>query len=266
MAILHNNYLDEDWENIMHNQRHHTHAAATVTTLQDSDNEGPSIISHPVVAVMASSSFLFAMASTNHSTVFTPNSDDSESSVEENIVDAEMSSLAVDEPPVVDASVSTSAPLHADHLFWCCKTSGPALDFSFTFNALIDHGSQTVLIHDDYVRQLSLRWHKLPVPKFIEMAMADGDKKVVIKLSEYIRLSLHDPSSHWSARTVHAIIAPGLCSPVILGLPFLSHNCIVIDHELRTTVNKDTSFDLLNLHLFNETSPSMLRTTLKERF
>jgi hypothetical protein len=45
---------------------------------------------------------------------------------------------------------------------------------------------------------------------------------------------------------VRAIVAPGLCAPVILGLPFLSHNNIVIDHAARTAIDKTSNFDLLN--------------------
>ena len=37
-----------------------------------------------------------------------------------------------------------------------------------------------------------------------------------------------------------------LCAPVILGLPFLVHNHIVIDHADRTVIDKISGFDLLN--------------------
>ena len=42
------------------------------------------------------------------------------------------------------------------------------------------------------------------------------------------------------------MIAPTLCAPILLGLPFLSHNQIVIDHTTRTAVDKTTGFDLMN--------------------
>src|ERR1700720_4163413 len=45
---------------------------------------------------------------------------------------------------------------------------------------------------------------------------------------------------------MHAVIAPSLCAHVVLGLPFLAHNKIVIDHDARTVIDKTTNFDLLN--------------------
>jgi hypothetical protein len=68
----------------------------------------------------------------------------------------------------------------------------------------------------------------------------------VVQLTEWVKLSLYDVSNLWSSKTVRAVIAPSLCAPVILGLPFLSHNNIVIDHAARTAIDKTTGFDLLN--------------------
>ena len=50
----------------------------------------------------------------------------------------------------------------------------------------------------------------------------------------------------WSSKPVRALVAPGLCSNILLGLPFLVHNKIVIDHEAHTAVDKSSGFDLLN--------------------
>ena len=41
-------------------------------------------------------------------------------------------------------------------------------------------------------------------------------------------------------------MAPGLCLNILLGLPFLVHNKIVIDHESRMAIDKNCGFDLLN--------------------
>jgi hypothetical protein len=76
--------------------------------------------------------------------------------------------------------------------------------------------------------------------------MSPGSDKVEIELTEWVKLKLHDPSSFYSAWTVHAIIAPALCVPVLLGLPFLVHNHIVIDHKAHTVIDKKSNFDLLN--------------------
>jgi hypothetical protein len=73
----------------------------------------------------------------------------------------------------------------------------------------------------------------------------DGQKNELC-LTEWVKLTLRDPSAYWTAKTVCAIVAPGLCSSVILGLPFLTHNNIVIDHNSCTTIDKSMGFDLLH--------------------
>ena len=45
---------------------------------------------------------------------------------------------------------------------------------------------------------------------------------------------------------VKALIAPGLGMPIILGLPFLIHNTIIMDHTSRTCIDKRSQYDLLN--------------------
>ncbi|KAJ3773029.1 hypothetical protein FB446DRAFT_606534, partial [Lentinula raphanica] len=57
---------------------------------------------------------------------------------------------------------------------------------------------------------------------------------------------LRDPSDWWRSRTVRALILPSLCHPMILGLPFLSHNSLVIDYSLRSISPRHSSFDLLH--------------------
>ncbi len=41
-------------------------------------------------------------------------------------------------------------------------------------------------------------------------------------------------------------MAPSLCLPIILGLPFLKHNHIVVDTTYRTAVHFDSGLDLLH--------------------
>ncbi|KAJ3991084.1 hypothetical protein F5050DRAFT_1538697, partial [Lentinula boryana] len=59
-------------------------------------------------------------------------------------------------------------------------------------------------------------------------------------------LSLEDPHLAWRSRTVRALVVPFLCSPMILGLPFLAHNNLVTDYSARTVIDKSCNFDLLN--------------------
>jgi hypothetical protein len=69
---------------------------------------------------------------------------------------------------------------------------------------------------------------------------------VAIELTEYVKIHVYDPTSNWRSKTIRAVIAPHLCAPLILGLPFLTNNCIVVDHAARTVVDKKTGVDLLN--------------------
>ena len=105
----------------------------------------------------------------------------------------------------------------------------------------------TVLIRDDVVEQLGLHRHILLVPEVIQLAMEGNGKKVEVKLTEWVKLKLCDISSSWCAKSVCAIIISGLCTAILLSLPFLSHNHIVIGHHACMAIDKTTSFDLLNL-------------------
>ena len=76
--------------------------------------------------------------------------------------------------------------------------------------------------------------------------MEKNRQKVEEHFSEYVKIKLHDPSSYWSSKSVCAIIAPSLCAPMILGLPFLVHNDIVVDASMRTVIDKKCNFYLLH--------------------
>lgn len=98
----------------------------------------------------------------------------------------------------------------------------------------------------------------------VELAMPDQNSKCTLELSEYVKLKLYDPVWNWTSKTIRAIIAPSLCAPVILGLPFLAHNNIVIDHALQTAIDKVSGFDLL--HPTPPAAPKLPRHKLKEFF
>ena len=68
-----------------------------------------------------------------------------------------------------------------------------------------------------------------------------------------LKLSLSSLNQVWTSRPVTALIANNLCVDILLGLPFLKHNKIVIDHELDTAIDKLSGFDLLH-----ENAPSSL--------
>jgi hypothetical protein len=208
---------------------------AVIQAYSNDENTKPSV-SHPVATVLQLSTSAYSYCPSNQSSVLTGNDGESDS-------DGEVCQVC---------SVSTHTIL--SHLFWHCAAHSLSSETPLTFNALIDNGSHTVLIRDDFVEELGLCRCCLSKPQTVHLAMDDNGKRLKIVLCEYVKLSLFDPSFIWFACSVHAIIAPGLCAPVILGLPFLESNRIVIDHELHTTLSKDSSYDLLNPDLFKQPS------------
>lgn len=86
-----------------------------------------------------------------------------------------------------------------------------------------------MLIRPEVVDELGLKRYLLPVPEPVDVAITDGKKKKKKLLSEYVKLSVTSVDNAWTSKTVHALIAPGLCMPVILGLPFLiSLRCYIL--------------------------------------
>src|ERR1700761_1049838 len=64
--------------------------------------------------------------------------------------------------------------------------------------------------------------------------------------THYIKLQPFSVDQSWTANTVHAVIASGLCAPLILGLPWLAKNHIVVDHHSRCAIDKRVDYNLLN--------------------
>ncbi|KAG2144235.1 hypothetical protein DEU56DRAFT_910589 [Suillus clintonianus] len=137
------------------------------------------------------------------------------------------------------------APFTTPHLTWDCLVDGPAVSSSVTVSALIDHGSPAVLINETLAIKLGLRHRTLPKPLPVSVALS-GQQKQSFVLSHYVKLTCSSPDSLYKSRTVRAIIAPNLCTQLLLGGPFPAHNQIVIDHRLRTVIAKDVNYDLLN--------------------
>ncbi|KAJ3976295.1 hypothetical protein EV361DRAFT_790567, partial [Lentinula raphanica] len=75
--------------------------------------------------------------------------------------------------------------------------------------------------------------------------MSDG-KPSVFTATDYCKLVLRDPNDFWRSKPVRALVLPSLCYPMILGLPFLSHNSLVIDYAERSVMPKGVEFNLLN--------------------
>jgi hypothetical protein len=200
---------------------------------------------HPVAAVLGILQQPVAYMPSTPSSVIEP--DENNSSMSSTSVSGSTIIAAVTSSTISYAALKAdTTPFCVPHLFWRCSVSGPSGSLPLTFDALIDHSSHTVLICEELINTLSLHHQLLPVPEDVELAMQTGKEKVMIKLTEYVKLQLYDPNCWWSLKTIRTIIAPGLCSPVILGLLFLSHNRIVIDHHAWMAIDKSTSFDILN--------------------
>ncbi len=139
-------------------------------------------------------------------------------------------------------------PFAVPHLLWHCAVDNRdpgALEPRANITALVDDGAHLVLIRLQLVDRLHLKRCLLPEPIEIGVAVSDSPSPAC-KLTEWVKLKPHDISAAWSSRTVCAIIAPSLCSDIILGLPFLAANQIVIDHHTRTVIAKQANFDLLH--------------------
>ena len=130
------------------------------------------------------------------------------------------------------------APFSVPHFRWRCLLDGPNTEFSIPVDALIDNGSHLVLIDDALVKKLSVHVRPLKETIDVSVAMSAGGREKM-SLSQYVQLSCVSEDSVFQSRSFRAIVASGLCTPLLLGGPFLYINRIVIDHELRTCVNKD---------------------------
>lgn len=89
--------------------------------------------------------------------------------------------------------------------------------------------------------------YSLKNPETVSVAMTSpSSPKTVSMLSSYVKLSVTSIDGQWTSTPTRTLIAPGLCAPIILGLPWLEKNHIVIDHHARTCIDKRCNYDLLN--------------------
>jgi hypothetical protein len=146
------------------------------------------------------------------------------------VLEGDSSDLSKDsDDSVSDCFVLFSIP----HYCWRCVIDGMDLLDRVNIEALIDNGSHTVLIHDDLVDNLKLQRRKLHEPMNISLTLSDSENHIVTTLSEWVKLKLFDRNNLWSSCTVCAVVTPGLCTDVILGLSFLQVNKIVTDHSTK---------------------------------
>ena len=122
--------------------------------------------------------------------------------------------------------------------------------FSLPLTGLLDTGTHVVLISPEAVTKLALEVRKLQKPKFIDVAIQGKyvtESDTHLALTDYVSFTLSTLDNSWTSRMIRAIVTPGLCTSVLLGLPFLSFNEIVIDCTLGSAHVKGSLVDLLNL-------------------
>jgi hypothetical protein len=138
-----------------------------------------------------------------------------------------------------------SDDLCVKHLLWECQVHSLTSDFPMKTHVLIDNGAHLVLVQPKVVTQLGLKTYRLHKPKVVDVMFSNGKKKKT-KLYDYVKLSLVSLDAQLTAKTVRALVAPGLCTSIILGLPWLVKNSIFTDHATRTCIDKINVYDLLN--------------------
>ena len=142
-------------------------------------------------------------------------------------------------------SECVDTPFSSPHFFVDVIVSGSSCLIQCPVRALIDHGCDAVLISPEFADQLGLSRCNLPEPKSVVVTI-EGDQRKEIVFQEFVRMTVISSDQTWSSHSCRAIIAPNLCSPLILGNAFLAYNHSVIDHELRTCIDKKTGYDLIN--------------------
>ena len=176
---------------------------------------------------------------------------DSDSSEDSNFVASTMHGPLASSAVIGNGSFSSESdnsvrqPFKSKHYVWKCNIDSPADDFPLTVSTLIDNGAHMVLIRPETVHKLALPTFLLPTPETIDVAVSSSSstKKT---LTHFVKFKATSLDGLWTSRTVYAVIAPGLCMPIIFGLPFLEFNGIVADHSLRSCIHKKTGYNLIN--------------------
>jgi hypothetical protein len=138
-----------------------------------------------------------------------------------------------------------SSPLTIQHLLWMCSLLGPSVDKPTLVKAMLDCSAHVVLINETLVKCLGLCHFCLHKPLPISVALSNttcSDSH----LYEYVKIAPFTPDFSYVSRTIRAIVMPGLCVPLLLGLPFLVMNNIVANFTACTAIDRECNFDLLN--------------------
>ena len=155
----------------------------------------------------------------------------------------------------MESEPTSVSPISVPHYIWNANVYGNN-DFPTPIPCLLDNGAHLVLIRPETVVDLGLKIRKLHKPESATVAI--NSQRHTFLLADYVTINLSSLNNAWTSRPVRALIAPDLCTSILLGLPFLKHNKIVIDHESDTAIDKISGFDLLNEVLFAHPSKKPL--------
>ena len=128
------------------------------------------------------------------------------------------------------------------HLWFDCFVDDPSA-YETHLNALIDNACSPVLIRLDFANKLQLQQFTLPEPVKVNLAVDSGKIKK-FEFGECIELRLYSIDHSWKSKKIRSVVAPCLCTKLILGLSFLASHSIVIDHKTWTIINKHCGKDL----------------------
>jgi hypothetical protein len=121
-----------------------------------------------------------------------------------------------------------------------------------------------MLIRPDIVQKLGLPIYTLHTPEPVDLTIKNGKEKQKCILKKFVILGITSINQQWSSKRIQAIIAPNLCMPLILSIPFLLHNNIVMDHALCSCVDKKSGYNLINPRIVLPLPPKTLPMTKRK--
>jgi hypothetical protein len=143
------------------------------------------------------------------------------------------------------SSVSAPQSLKCEHLLWKCTTNGGTAGLSVNTTTLIDSGAHMVFIRPDLVDKLELHSLRLTIPETVSVAI---NAQKPAPLMHFVRLTIKSRDNVFESKVLNAVVTPGLCMPIILGLPFLCTNNISCNYATRKcfVTIKNKSYNLLS--------------------
>ena len=166
------------------------------------------------------------------------------------------------------SSVSHPPHIKSKHFIWNCSLTGPSVTFPVTKPSLIDNGCHMVLIRPDTVEELGLETFSLKQPELVDVAISfskSGIQRKKRSLVNYVKLRPSSPDSVFQSRLLYAVVCPGLCMPLIFGLPFLELNDIICDHKNRACVVRDKKLNYNLLKPIIRCDPPPPRLKLRDQ-